>query len=40
MSQYDELFKDKISQKRKNLKILVLLYSGLKKYSYKNEYLA
>lgn len=30
MSQDDELFKDKIRQKRKNLKNLVLFYSGLK----------
>ena len=30
MSQDDELFKDKISQKRNNLKNLVLFYSGLK----------
>lgn len=33
MSQDDELFKDKISQKRKYLKNFVLFYSGLKKYS-------
>lgn len=33
MSQDDELFKDKISQKRNNLKNFVLFYSGLKKYS-------
>ena len=33
MSQDYELFKDKISQKRKYLKNLVLFYSGLKKYS-------
>ena len=33
MSQDDEQFKDKISQKRKNLKNLVLFYSGLKKYN-------
>lgn len=31
MSQDDELFKDKIRQKRKNLKNLVLFYSGLNK---------
>lgn len=30
MIQDDELFKDKISQKRNNLKNLVLFYSGLK----------
>lgn len=30
MSQDDELFKDKISQKRNNLKNLVLFYVGLK----------
>ena len=30
MSQDDELFKDKISQKRNNLKNLVLFYSVLK----------
>ena len=30
MTQDDELFKDKISQKRKKLKNLVLFYSGLK----------
>ena len=30
MSQDDELFKDKIRQKRKKLKNLVLFYSGLK----------
>ena len=40
MSQDDELFKDKISQKRKKLKNLVIFYSGLKKYSQKNEYSA
>lgn len=33
MAQDDKLFKDKISQKRKNLKNLILFYSGLKKYS-------
>lgn len=33
MSKDVELFKDKIRQKRKNLKNLVLFYSGLKKYS-------
>ena len=32
MIQDDELFKDKIRQK-KNLKNLLLFYSGLKKYS-------
>ena len=31
MIQDDELFKDKISQKRNNLKNLVLFYSVLKK---------
>ena len=30
MIQDDELFKDKISQKRNNLNNLVLFYSGLK----------
>ena len=30
MIQDDKLFKDKISQKRNNLKNLVLFYSGLK----------
>ena len=39
MIQDDELFKDKISQKRKKLKNLVLFYSGLKN-NQKNEYLA
>ena len=33
MSQNDELFKDKIRQKKKSLKNLVLFYIGLKKYS-------
>jgi len=33
MSQDDELFKDKIRQKKKSLKNLVLFCSGFKKYS-------
>ena len=40
MSQDYVLLRDKTREERKRFKTLVLFYSELKKYSYKNEYSA